>query len=240
MRQQPSGNVMQWRGLQEMLAGLEGPPDYALEQLAREDIPQLTQLLRAWYPDICVGTESRHLEPSFYERDVFLRGEASDRPLFAVLSRARDSGDIIGLLTLEKNARGLQISASMGAVEPTRRGLGLGQYGLTLLEVIGRSIGAEVALYYSTLKAARGQLNAERRGFQLVGIVPAFDMDAIAPGTVKRVYEALYAKVLISPERIHLPDWNALIPSTRALFTHLFGQHPAEPTALPERKLCHG
>ncbi|WP_232293077.1 hypothetical protein [Stigmatella aurantiaca] len=240
MRRQRTTDVMQWRGLQEMLGELEAPPGYAFEQLAREDIPRTTELLRTWYPDICVGTESRHLEPSFYEREVFLRGESPDRPLYAVLSRDQDTQDIIGLMTLEKNIRGLQISAAMGAIEPSRRGLGLGQHGLTLLEVIGRSIGAEVALYYSTLKAARGQLNAERRGFLLVGIVPAFDMDAIAPGTVKRVYEALYAKVLANPERVHLPDWNALIPSTRALFTHLFGHHPADLAALPERKLLHG
>jgi hypothetical protein len=240
MRRQPTVDVMQWKGLQEMLGGMETPQGYSFEQLAREDIPRVTQLLRTWYPDICVGTESRHLEPSFYERECFLRGESPDRPMYAVLSRAQGSQDIVGLLTLEKNTRGLQISASMGAVEPTHRGLGLGQYGITVLEVIGRSIGAEVALYYSTLKAARAQLNAERRGFQLVGIVPAFDIDAIAPGTVKRVYEALYAKVLAQPEQIHLPDWSALIPSTRALFTHLFGRHPADMASLPEWKLRHG
>jgi hypothetical protein len=55
-------------------------------------------------------------------------------------------------------------------------------------------------------------------------------MDAIAPGVVKRVYEGLYAKVLVSPERVHLLAWDALIPSTRALFTHLFGKHPGDPT----------
>ncbi|NBD11684.1 hypothetical protein FOF48_29340 [Corallococcus sp. Z5C101001] len=233
-------NSMQWRDLREMLGEHEAPGGHSLEQLSREDIPLVTGLLRGWYPDIQVGTESRHLEPSFYEREFFLRGESPDRPLCAVLCRTREQHDIIGLLTLEKNARGLQISAPMGVVEPSRRGMGIGQFGVSLLEVVGRSIGAEVALYYSTLKVAQAQLNAERRGFKLVGIVPAFDMDAIAPGTVKRVYEAIYAKVLVSPERIHVPDWDALVPSTRALFTHLFGTHPAHPHELPMRNQLHG
>ncbi|WP_233577161.1 hypothetical protein [Citreicoccus inhibens] len=233
-------NVMQWRSLEEMLKGLVVPEIYSVELLAREDIPKVTALLRAWYPDIRVGTESRHLEPAFYEREFSLRGESEDRPLTALVCRARESNDIIGLLTLEKNVRGLQISAPMGAVEPTYRGLGIGQLGVPVLEVVGRSIGAEVALYYSTLKVARTQRNAERHGFKLVGLVPAFDVDAIGPGTVKRVYEALYAKVLVGPEKVHLPDWNVLIPSTRALFTHLFGAHPADTAGSPPLELRHG
>ncbi|MCP3098242.1 hypothetical protein LZ198_05040 [Myxococcus sp. K15C18031901] len=214
---------MPWRNLDEMLSGLEIPAGCTAEQLAREDIPRLTALLRAWYPDIQVGTESRHLEPSFYEREFFLRGESSDRNLYGIVCRAKDSGDIIGLLSLEKNVRGLQLSAVMGVVEPSKRGLGIGHIGSAALVVVGGNIGAEVVLYYSTLKTARAQRNAEGQGFKLVGLVPAFDVDAIAPNTVKRVYEALYARVLVGPERIHLPDWNELIPTTRALFTHLFG-----------------
>ncbi|MCE9669056.1 hypothetical protein LY474_14685 [Myxococcus stipitatus] len=217
-------NLMPWRNLDEMLSGLDIPAGCTAEQLAREDIPRLTALLRSWYPDIQVGTESRHLEPSFYEREFFLRGESPDRNLYGIVCRAKESGDIIGLLSLEKNVRGLQLSAVMGVVEPSKRGLGIGHIGSAALVVVGRNIGAEVVLYYSTLKTARAQRNAEGQGFKLVGLVPAFDVDAIAPNTVKRVYEALYAQVLVGPERIHVPDWNELIPSTRALFTHLFGE----------------
>jgi|GEM_PF-852006 len=219
--------TMQWRSLDEMFGELERPEGCSIEQLGRVDIQQITMLLGTWYPDIRVGTESRHLEPSFYEKDVYLQGESPDRPVYAMVCRHRATRDIIGLLTLERNVRGLQLSAAMGALEPTQRGQGLGQYGISVLEHVGRSIGAEVVLYYSTLKLARAQRNAEQQGFKLVGLVPAFDMDAISPGTVKRVYEAIYAKVLVGPEKVHLPDWNALIPSTRALYTHLYGEHPA-------------
>lgn len=223
-------HTMQWRSLDEMMGGLRPPENCCLEQLSRDSVDQVTALLGKWYPDIRVGTESRHLEPSFYEQYVCIQGESPDRPVYAILGKDRDTQEVIGLLTLEKNARGLQLSAAMGAVEPSQRGLGLGQFGISLLEQVGRNIGAEVVLYYSTLKMARAQRNAEHRGFKLVGLVPAFDVDAIAPNTVKRVYEAIYAKVLVGPERIQLPDWNALIPTTRALYTHLFGQHPAAAT----------
>ncbi|MCY1042886.1 hypothetical protein OV208_16320 [Corallococcus sp. bb12-1] len=232
--------IMQWGELGQMLSGHAEPRGCFIQQLAREDIPQLTEHLRDWYPDIQVGTESRHLEPTFYEREFFLRGESPDRSLYAMLCRSQERNEIIGLLTLEKNVRGLQISAPMGAIKPSHRAMGIGQLGVTVLEAVGRSIGAEVALYYSTLKLARAQLNAEHHGFKLVGIVPAFDMDAIAPGTVKRVYEAIYAKVLTGPEHVHIPDWNALIPSTRALFTHLFGAHPIHLANAPVQEQKHG
>lgn len=226
-------HTMQWRSLDAMMGELRPPENCCLEQLSLDSVGQITAILAKWYPDIRVGTESRHLEPSFYEQHVCIQGESPDRPVYAILGRDRNTQEIIGLLTLEKNVRGLQLSAAMGAVEPSQRGLGLGQFGITLLEQVGRNIGAEVVLYYSTLKMARAQRNAEHLGFKLVGLVPAFDVDAIAPNTVKRVYEAIYAKVLVGPEKIHLPDWNALIPTTRALYTHLFGQHPAAAPAAP-------
>lgn len=226
-------DLMRWRSLEEMLSGIETPEGCSAEQLAREDLPRLTALLESWYPDIRVGTESRHLEPSFYEREFFLRGGSPERSLYGILVRDRASGDIIGLLTMERNVRGLQLSAALGVLEPSRRGLGIGFLGTAALEVVGRNIGAEVVLYYSTLKTARAQRNAENQGFKLVGLVPAFDVDAIAPGKVKRVYEALYSKVLVEAERIHLPEWEALTPSTRALYTHLFGQHPAQVASVP-------
>ena len=220
---------MDWRALDEMLQGWSPPVGYRVEQLARVDIPEVTERLRAWYPDICVGTESRHLEAGFYEREFFLRGEDPARSLVGLLCRPRDGHELVAMMTLERNARGRQISSPMGAVEPSSRGIGLGHIGTVMLETVGRNIGAEVAYYFATLKVARTQRNAERHGFTLVGIVPAFDQDAVAPGTVRRVYEGLYAKVLADPARIQLPAWEAMIPSTRALYRHLFGPHPDDP-----------
>jgi hypothetical protein len=220
--------VMEWREMHEMLASLPAPEGYTTGQLARADLGQITELLRSWYPDIWVGTESRHLEPGFYEREFFLKGEERDRPLIGLVVRSADSGEIVGYQTLERNLRGLQIWGPLGVVEPSRRGRGLGFFGTKTLETIGRSIGAEVALYFSTLRVAQAQKNAEKQGYRLVGLVPAFDVDRLAPGVTRRVYEGLYAKVLVAEERVHLPDWNEMIPSTRALYRQLFGRHPAD------------
>jgi hypothetical protein len=40
------------------------------------------------------------------------------------------------------------------------------------------------------------QIVLERAGFQIIGIVPASDRLMVAPGVIKRVYEAMYVKVL--------------------------------------------
>jgi hypothetical protein len=218
--------TMQWRDMHEMLDGLPYPAGCSVEQLARADVEPLTRKLQSWYPDIRVGSESRHLEPAFYEREFYLRGEDPERPLIGMIIRSLDSGEIIGFQALERNPRGLQISSPMGVAEPSQRGLGLGSFGTQTLEKIGRSIGAEIAFYYSTLKIPQAQKAAERQGYRLVGIVPGFDVDALAPGVVRRVYEGLYAKLLVDDERVQLPDWKALIPSTRALYRHLFPRHP--------------
>lgn len=214
--------TMKWRELSEMLNGLQPPPGYVVEQLARGDIRRVTELLRTWYPDIHVGSESRHLSPEFYENEFFLAGESRDRTFFAILVRSSDTGDIVGVQTIERNVRGLQVSSPMGVVEPSRRGYGLGHFGPLMFETVARGIGAEIAYYYSTLKSQAPQRAAERQGFKLVGLVPAFDVDAIAPGVHKRVYEALYAKVLVDPERVHVPPRETLTATTQALFDHLF------------------
>ncbi len=60
--------------------------------------------------------------------------------------------------------------------------------------------------------------------YQLVGIVPAFDRDMIRPGEIKRVYEALYAKVLISSESVVTPPEGALSFKTRKVWNALFAE----------------
>jgi hypothetical protein len=64
----------------------------------------------------------------------------------------------------------------------------------------------------------------EKCGFKLVGIVPAHDRDRVRPGTVKRVFEALYIKLLVPPEEILEPSLDALLPETRRLYEFLFKQ----------------
>jgi hypothetical protein len=46
--------------------------------------------------------------------------------------------------------------------------------------------------------------------------------EEIAPGVVKRVYEAVYAKLLVSDDEVHRPDPRNMTPKTKALFDLLF------------------
>jgi len=66
------------------------------------------------------------------------------------------------------------------------------------------------------------QVSFERMGWQLIGITPGFDQEVIATGAVKRVYEALYAKVLVSAEELLRSRAKDLTPAVKALFELLY------------------
>ena len=50
----------------------------------------------------------------------------------------------------------------------------------------------------------------------------------IRPGEVKRVFEAIYAKVLVGDEAVFMPTEQALTVRTRAVWRALFGEPDAE------------
>jgi hypothetical protein len=66
------------------------------------------------------------------------------------------------------------------------------------------------------------QATFEHMGWQLIGIIPGFDQEMIAPGVVKRVYEAIYVKVLVSDDEFLSPKAKALTPAVRALFELIY------------------
>ena len=66
------------------------------------------------------------------------------------------------------------------------------------------------------------QLALERAGYRLLGFVPGYVREVVAPGLVKPVYEAVYAKVLVPDEELLRPDPQNLSPKARALFEVLF------------------
>jgi hypothetical protein len=203
------------------------PRGYALAQLRRQDVPNLVDRLRDWYPDIVVGAESCHLLPEFYYEHTALAEIEEDRAILPVI--AKNGDNIVAMITFEKNPLSFTLTSRMGAVAPEHRGSGLALLGPKLLESIGRAIGAELAYYFTTLKSAHQQVLAERLRYQIVGIVPAFDRDMVRPGEVKRVYEAIYAKVLVERDAITLPDYGVLTVRTRALWKTLFGGNNGSP-----------
>lgn len=110
----------------------------------------------------------------------------------------------------------------MGVLSPEHRTAALALIGPLLLEEIGRALGAELAYYFATLKTRHQQVIAERCGFQLVGIVPGHDRDVITKGVVKRVYEALYVKLLVASDELYTPPPEAFTKRTRAVWSVLF------------------
>lgn len=215
-----------WPNFSDLSAALTIPTGLTLDWLGDGDVGPLVVNLRKWYPDIVVGSESCHLTESFY-RDECALGPIppSARSVLPLVLR-RDGGSIVWFITLEKEERGKTMSARMGAIDPQERGAGLAMLGPQVLEACARLTQCGLAYYFATLKIPHQQVCAEKSGFTLVGIMPAFDIDMVRPGESRRVYEALYAKVLVGPEQIEIPSGKALTPTTKALFETLFGPLP--------------
>jgi hypothetical protein len=214
---------MQWPALSDLLGDLQLPPGYAIEPLRGPDVPAVVRALRAWYPAIVVGMESCHLRERFYYDQVQLAEAAAPRDVLALVLRHAGDQALVGLLTLERNTPAQTLTSRMGALAPAHRRAALGALGPLLLEAAARRMGAGLAYYFATLQSRHQQLIAERAGFQLVGIVPAYDLDMVAPDAPQRVFEALYAKVLAPPGSVYTPPREALTATTRRLWDVLFG-----------------
>jgi len=217
---------MDWSGATTILNEIKAPAGYTLAQMSRENVLPTVDALRRWYPEILVGAESCHLTADFYNHHTLLRGTSDDRPVFPIVAKHDEA--IVGMITFEKNSLSRTITCRLGAVDPQHRGT-LGLLGAMLLEKVGRAIGAELAYYFATLKSLHQQVLAERLRYQLVGIVPAFDRDMVREGEVKRVYEAIYAKVLVSDDAVQLPEATNLTEKTQAVWQTLFGSLQGPP-----------
>jgi hypothetical protein len=212
---------MQWNEASAALTQTQLPPNYSLCRMQADDVSVVTERLAKWYPDIRVGMESPHLDGDFYFEQASLEGYP-DTVLLPLVVRHSEDG-IVAVITYEKNSLSRTITSRLGVLSPEHRGSGLALLGPILLERIGRAIGAELAYYFATLKTRHQQVLAERTGYTLVGIVPAHDRDMIRPGEVKRVYEAIYAKVLVDRAELVEPDVESFTAQTRAVWNVLFG-----------------
>jgi len=213
---------MSWSQAIAVLRETKTAPGHALMQLRRDDVRELVTQLRDWYPDIVVGAESCHLTPEFYYDETALADGEQDRAIFPIV--AKHEASMVAMMTFERSVRSRTMTCRLGAIAPAHRSAALGVLGPLLLESIGRAVGAEMVFYYATLKTQHQQVLAERTGYRLVGIVPAFDRSMIRPGEVKRVFEAIYAKVLIGDDAVFVPTEQALTVRTRAVWHALFGE----------------
>ena len=210
--------AMGWPTVEDIATRAPLPPGYHYRYLDRQQIPTLIATLRTWYPGIAVGNASCHLRESFYTDKVCLDGDL-DRD-FLVITFMQDD-ELAGVFSVERDADSQVLYGRIGAIAPEHRGSRLSRNILLLEEALGRAMGMGMVYGLGTLKHPYMQATFERMGWTLIGITPGFDQEVVEPGIVKRVYEAVYAKVLV-PEALLHPRAQDLTPGVKALFDVLF------------------
>jgi hypothetical protein len=210
---------MKWPDPEALSAMWSLPVGYGNESLKRADIPALIAAIKLWHPDVAVGAASCYLREDFYVEKVSLAGE-TEKDVIVLVTRFND--ELAGMGSWEREPDALTLYARFGAIAPEHRGAKLAVRAMEFGERLGRAMGAGFIYGMATLKIPNMQLALERAGYQLLGFTPGYDREVVAPGIVKRVYEAVYAKVLVTDEELLRPDPKNLSPKAKALFDVLF------------------
>lgn len=207
-----------WPTPEAMTQALGLPPG-TLRTFADAELDALPALLRRWYPAIGTGAESVFLEPDLLRASFSAATrDASDFWACAICV----DGALAGFQAFERDRRAAVLHGRLGVLAPEARAGTLGALGFVLFEALGRALGAESLQVFVTLAFKGQQLFAERRGFTLAGLAPAFDRDVMPDGSVKRVMEALYVKTLVPDAELSWPAPDALTPRTKAALAALF------------------
>lgn len=208
------------------------PPGYRFELLRRDDIGALVAHLDRWYPDVGVGAASGFLRHGFYESEVLLP-DAPARNFIVVVVKCGER--IAGMIACEREPEALTLYGRLAVVAPEHRGAGLGLHAIAAIERVGRALGMGLIYGMATLKIPHTQQAFERLGWRLIGIVPGYDREIVGDcdgdgGAVRRIYEAVYAKVLAACHELQHPDPRQMTPRTRQLFELLFAAAEESPS----------
>jgi len=210
---------MQWPTVEQVSAMATLPAGFRFEFLKREDVPELIENIARWHPDIAIGGGSCYLREKFYREEVQFAG-GPDRNVLVALFRRGD--EMAGMWSWEKELDSLSLYARLIVISPEYRSAKLGTAVMPLAELVGRAMGAEFFFGLATLKIPHMQHALEGVGWQLIGFTSGYDQEQVSPGVVKRVFEAVYCKVLVPEEELARPDPKNLTPRTRALFDAIF------------------
>ena len=212
---------MRWCTDEELASLLKLPNGYSIERLDRAGVPGLMLSLRKWYPDISVGSGSAYLSQTFYDSRVALHDEADKDIAVWVF---RHSGAMVGMFSSERIEQSKALYGRLWVFSPEHRNSGIATSFALSVRERARLQGAEYVDGNATLKHVAAQHLLEKLGYQLIGITPGADRELAPDGSVKRVYEAVYALNLASESATARPDPANLTPRTRALFDFLFAQ----------------
>jgi len=219
---------LDWAALQEMTRRAPVAAGYRLALLERSQIDRVVALIARWFPDVSVGSASSYLDEAFYQRSVWF---ADGPPRNVVVVTLRHGDELVGMFSFDCDRQALSIHARIGVATPEHRGARLAQAGMAVTELVGRWMGMGMVYGMATLKSPYSQRAFERAGWRLIGIAPGFDRELVAPGVVKRVYEALYAKALVSEDDVLSPHLHNMTQRTREVFGLLFAEGRSAPTA---------
>jgi len=185
---------------------------YRLALLEHAQISALVSCMTEWFPHIGVGSASHFLREDFYREEVFLP-EAPDRDNLVLLLKQGD--DLAGMFSCEFDQETMSVYAALAVAAPRHRGANLAHAGMLFTEAVGQLAGMGFAYGLATLRNRHVQAAFERAGWQLTGIIPGHDRELVAPGIVKRVFEAIYCKVLATEDLLY-PQRHNLTSKTEA------------------------
>lgn len=210
---------MKWLPHDELVALVPLPPEFRLEPMQSAHIAAVIAALHAWYPDITFGANSGYMRSEFYHQRVCLDG-ADDKDVQAWTIWCRD--ELVGIWSVERESDSLAVFGRVVVIAPQHAGTGLMSQVNKGMEAVSRKMGAAFLYTLATLKHPYLQQALERAGYRLLGFFPGYDRQLVAPGVVKRVYLAAYAKLLVPEDSVLRPDPRNLTPRAKALFDLLF------------------
>lgn len=210
---------MKWPTLDALGALVSLPVGYRFEQLGRAHVAPLIASLKAWHPSISVGVASCYLREDFYSDRVCLDGDV-DKDVW--VARIMFGEEMVGVWSFEREIDSLAIYGRLLVVAPAHRGAGLSVHTLAGAENLARAMGAAFIYGLATLQHTYAQRALEHAGYRLLGFFPGYNRAEVAPGVVKRVYESVYAKLLVPEDEVHWPDPKNMTPTAKALYELLF------------------
>ena len=206
---------MKWPTTSELSALVPLPAGYRFAALDRIMVPALIAAIRVWHPAISVGVASCYLREDFYFNRVVLDGR-DDRDVLVV--PVLFNGELAGVWSFEREIDSLAIYGRLIILAPEHRGAKLATLAMKGTENLGRAMGAAFLYAMATLKIPHAQRALEAAGYRLLGFFPGYDREEVAPGVIKRVYQAVYTKLLVSEDEVLRPYPSNLTPRARALY----------------------
>ena len=218
---------MNWPHVDALATLIPLPAGYRFAQFDRAHIVPMIAAIKEWHPAISVGVGSAYVREEFYYDKVCLDGR-TDRDIWA--SPIMFNDELAGIWSIEREVDSLAIYGRLLILAPAHRGAKLSVITLRGAENVGRLMGAAFLYALATLKTPTVQRALESAGYQLLGFFPGYDREEISPGIVKRVYQSVYAKLLVPRDQVHWPDAKNMSPRAKALFELLFSDVPVADT----------